>query len=216
MLSPTPMAPDYERIESPEVGVLASVNIGDTVLKKGDQYTYPALQLSSDLTQSFGVGGIGNYQIPAQKLVAKGYNEKHIFYAARGMKHTHSMTGTVSLAGGICVSRTDPEELRFSSDLVLCDIRIQTKPELIPTTATAQDSPSFVQELIYNGRVGDSVKFLYREFSDNMARPAFSQEAQYDLSESQIIGFKNARLEIVDATNTELKYRVLESFPDYE
>ena len=45
------------------------------------------------------------------------------------------------------------------------------------------------------------------------ARPAFNQDVQYDLSEGKTIGFKGARVEIVEATNTNIRYRVLAHFP---
>lgn len=76
------------------------------------------------------------------------------------------------------------------------------------------DTPGFRQELIYNGRSGDTVKFLYREFSGDYARPPFSQEVQYDLKDGSMIGFKSVRIEVLEASNTRLSYRVLSSFPD--
>ena len=42
-----------------------------------------------------------------------------------------------------------------------------------------------------------------------MARPAFSQELKYDISQGKEIGYKSARFEIIKATNTELTYKVL-------
>ena len=70
-------------------------------------------------------------------------------------------------------------------------------------------------ELIYNGRVGDGLRFIYREFYEDMARPSFTQEIQYDLAISQTIGFKSAELEILEATNTRISYRVLNHFADF-
>ena len=70
----------------------------------------------------------------------------------------------------------------------------------------------FEQELIYNGRVGDNLRFVYREFNNKMARSAFSQEIQYDLSESNIIGFKEVRIEIIEATNSNITYKVIVPF----
>jgi len=46
-------------------------------------------------------------------------------------------------------------------------------------------------------------------------RQPFSQEVLYDLSEGNIIGFKGARIEIIEATNFNLKYKVIKSFPEY-
>ena len=70
----------------------------------------------------------------------------------------------------------------------------------------------FKQEFIFNGKVGSSLKFIYREYVNDMARPAFNQELQYDLNESNIIGFKGLRLEVVNATNTNIDYKILSSF----
>jgi hypothetical protein len=71
---------------------------------------------------------------------------------------------------------------------------------------------SFRQELIYNGKAGDNLKFLYREIKDSFLRAPFTQEAIYDLKDGDIIGFKGARLHVVDATNTKIRDQVLKQF----
>lgn len=70
----------------------------------------------------------------------------------------------------------------------------------------------FKQEFIFNGKVGTNLKFIYREYINDMARPAFNQELQYDLNESNIVGFKGLRLEIINATNTNIEYKIFSSF----
>lgn len=45
-------------------------------------------------------------------------------------------------------------------------------------------------------------------------RAPFTQDVQYDLSESSVLGFKQARIEVLDASNTALSYRVIKHFPD--
>lgn len=67
------------------------------------------------------------------------------------------------------------------------------------------------QEFIYNGKSNNTLKFIYREFIKDMARPAFTQELQYDLNESNVIGFKGMRIEIINSTNTILEYKVLQN-----
>lgn len=67
---------------------------------------------------------------------------------------------------------------------------------------------TFSQELIYLGRSGDELSFKYREFSGSLARPAFSADLTYDLSESQTIGYRGARIEIIEAGNQQIRYRV--------
>ncbi|MDB4794921.1 hypothetical protein OAG73_01820 [bacterium] len=72
---------------------------------------------------------------------------------------------------------------------------------------------SFDKQFIYNGKSGSTLKFTYREFNSGYARPAFNQDLNYDLTEGKIIGFKGARIEVIDTTNTSIKYKVLEPFP---
>jgi hypothetical protein len=67
---------------------------------------------------------------------------------------------------------------------------------------------TFRQELIYLGRSGDELSFKYREFSGSLARPAFSADLKYDLSESQTIGYRGARIEVIEAGNQIIQYRV--------
>ncbi|MEM7506443.1 MAG: hypothetical protein AAF415_06835 [Pseudomonadota bacterium] len=71
---------------------------------------------------------------------------------------------------------------------------------------------SFQQTLIYNGTLGSKINIAYREFSGNRARPAFNNEVEYDLSQSQEIAYKGARLEIIEANNSGITYRVLSNF----
>lgn len=70
-------------------------------------------------------------------------------------------------------------------------------------------------ELIYGGVANDIVKITYREFNltgyDAYARPAFSQELQYDLKQSKIITFKQTKLEVISAANDKIVYKVLQS-----
>ncbi|MDA9035073.1 hypothetical protein N9H74_06185 [Hyphomicrobiales bacterium] len=68
------------------------------------------------------------------------------------------------------------------------------------------------QQFIYNGRIGNEIKFIYREFSYNLNRGSFQQEVQYDLNQSNIIGFKELKIEIIEATNQSVTYKVINNF----
>lgn len=67
----------------------------------------------------------------------------------------------------------------------------------------------FRRELVYGGVSQGTVSISYREFSGNLARPAFTQELKYDLKEGREIGYRGARFEILEATNVAVKFRVL-------
>ena len=77
--------------------------------------------------------------------------------------------------------------------------------------APIQDN-SFQQQFIYNGKIDNAIKFIYREFEGGMNRSTFQQELQYDLNESNVVGFKEMRLEIIEATNQSIRYKVIKNF----
>lgn len=71
---------------------------------------------------------------------------------------------------------------------------------------------SFQQTLIYSGCTDDVITLGYREFSNNSARPAFNNDVEYDLENSKIIGYKGARIEVLEANNENITYKVLSNF----
>lgn len=70
----------------------------------------------------------------------------------------------------------------------------------------------FQQTLIYSGRVGNKIKIGYRESSGSLARPAFSNEAEYDLSISDEIAYRGAKIKIISADNLTIRYIVQSNF----
>ena len=75
---------------------------------------------------------------------------------------------------------------------------------------------SVKQEIIYSGLSKGELKITYREYMNDYARASFFQDATYDYSPpaSTMISFKGAQVEILDANNTQVKYKVLKGFSD--
>lgn len=69
---------------------------------------------------------------------------------------------------------------------------------------------SFKAELIYAGNDGATVRFTYREYMNDLARPAFSQELSYNLKESRTIGYKSVKIKIHGISNSSATYEVAE------
>jgi hypothetical protein len=97
---------------------------------------------------------------------------------------------------------------------------IWTKEKLFNSSGKTIVSDIFSAEIIYSGLIGRTLKAVYREYSHDIARPAFYQELQYNLEESKVIAFKTISIEVINATNTSLEYRIssygdLGWFPKY-
>lgn len=67
----------------------------------------------------------------------------------------------------------------------------------------------FEQDIVYMGVDGDNIKILYREYFTQINRPGFSIELEYDLSDKNIINYKNFSIEILSATQHSIQYKVL-------
>lgn len=66
------------------------------------------------------------------------------------------------------------------------------------------------QELIYNGISKNTVRVTYREYYRDMARPAFFQDLNYDLDQSNVVQFRSTKIQIIEANNLFIKFIVLE------
>jgi|JI10StandDraft_1071094.scaffolds.fasta_scaffold20558_5 hypothetical protein len=211
--SATAVAPRVELIDSPPVAQLARAELGDTILEKGKLSTYEGLRLKNELTWGDGFF-LKKFTISPGRLRATHEDKNFLYYRSEAMTSYDAMIGTFPYPGGLCVNHANRSVIQAFIQVGVCNITPNVAPDVERLRVTDVDAPNFRQELIYNGRSGDTIKFLYREFAGDYARAPFSQEVQYDLKDGNTIGFKGARIEIVEATNTNLSYRVVSSFPD--
>lgn len=71
-------------------------------------------------------------------------------------------------------------------------------------------SQDFVKkELIYSGKSANTIEVSYREFRGGFAAPAFFQSVKYDLAESRVIRFQRFRIEVLQADNQAITYKIL-------
>lgn len=75
-----------------------------------------------------------------------------------------------------------------------------------------EGSTNLVQDLVYDGRSGDVVNLTYREFTTDVARPSFAQGLQVDMGRTKRLKYRTLELEIVDANDLEITYKVVSGF----
>jgi hypothetical protein len=157
------------------------------------------LQIESGLLELAGTDGMGGRYFSAHNGLRLAYETKDGFAAPEQFR------------GGIYMTASGTKSLYWFWDGV-SSASIVAAPAFQHTMSTL-DHPTkdarFRRELIYSGVTQSSLSILYREFIDNLARPAFSQELKYDLARGATIGYKGARFEVLSAGNTSITYRVL-------
>lgn len=206
-----PISIATEVIRAPKAGQTATTRLGDSLLEYARSSTYPALRIDGFHRYTFCLYTI---EVDAQKAPAKFLHPEQgkLFQASIFINQLKDTNSRVSSSTWIYKAYQDDTSGYFIKSPNGCGADKEITQETEEIQAIDLESPSFKQELVYNGRVGDDLKIIYREYSNNMARGAFNQEAQYDLSKSDIIAFKGARLRIIDATNQSIEYEVLSHF----
>jgi hypothetical protein len=186
------------KIDQPPIGQVVTASIGDRLLQKGEIVQQNVLQVNHT------IDGVA-YDIPQGVYRGVGHDAKSDFYTAVGVVKSFIADPPKALMLGkapgseLCVVTIFGGKACYSGDF-------ERKNQV------SERGTSFQQTLIYSGRVGDKIKVSYREFSNDMARPAFNNDVEYDLSVSNIIGYKGARIEVLKADNTSITYRVISSF----
>ena len=187
---------DSKQINSPALNAKVTTEIGQTMVEKGYEYLEKAIRLDS---------------LPVSKsLKLKTLKAGDILpyvttYAGNDLYYNSSFEG-------ISVNEKSGKADFYTAEGVRHIVGSKQKIFYTQTTVTKRSEAGFKQQYIYNGKSGNTIKFTYREFNGDMARPAFTQDLQYDLSESNIIGFKELRIEVLKATNIDIEYKVLKSF----
>lgn len=207
------VAPIQKIFDTPQLHIENTAELGDTIVAKGKIYTYDGIELLNQVQAGDGFIII-KFTVAPQKLLMKLEDDSWQYYYGDNVTAYDAIVGTKPVMGGLKLSRNEPGKIAIFANSPHVTLSPNPEPKIEKLKVSALDKPSFKQELIYNGRAGNYVKFLYRELSNDMMRAPFNQEVQYDLSESSIIGFKGVRIEILNASNTTLQYRVLSSFPD--
>lgn len=187
------------QVDYPEIGKVVTVSVGDELLAKGTITEEKVLVVKRTIDG-------GCYDIPAGSYKQLGSDSRNDFYSAAGV-----------IKNAFC-DHFQALSLGKAEGAELCVVTVLSTTSCYPgdyerTTRMSERGKSFQQTLIYNGRVGNKINVGYREFSSNLARPAFNNDVEYDLSASRTIGYKGAQLEVIDANNSSITYKVLKNFP---
>jgi len=140
-------------------------------------------------------------------------------------KHTVNASTASVLLGGpswksfLCL-QDSKQNSRFDVIVLrghrLPDRIVATPYEVVPEMVReVHKSDPFTMDLLYQGAGGGILRLSYREYSANLARPAFQQDATFDLnkdgSPTRLL-FKGAEFEVYEAGNMGIRYRVLAPF----
>jgi hypothetical protein len=211
-----------EEFDEPAIGEVTSRAVGETMVTKGKRTVGPALQVfrETQFNKAEGEKSIMTCAVTAMPGVyfKRGTYTKDPVGADCFGPVSFRITNADGSTNWNCPGQMAIADICNSGEtyfIAYLAQRIFLKQDfdnLKRVEKTLEGRPNFVQELVYNGRAGSTIRLLYREFAEDAIRPAFSQDLQYDLDESTTVGFRDLRLEILDANNTEIRFRLDKGF----
>lgn len=195
-----------KNISEPPIGSVNVANLGDKLLTQGNMVEREALYFPN--LQKMGLGRT----VQSGYYPKQGESEQYIQYSVSSENGAGKIIDGAfnDPSQGLALRKADNAICAFTVYNMMVDCKTGLNYEK-KNWGTA-NSDSFQQTLIYNGKVGNKINIGYREFSSNLARPAFNNDVEYDLSQSKEIGYKGALLEIQDANNQQIKYKVIKNF----
>ncbi len=206
------ITPQIEPADRPALGAVAEIELGEAAVATGQRRSLPGLSLANEL--SWGDGVLRKrFTVAPGRLAARQSDARHIYYFSDRMTARDPLFGTAPYAsGGLCRAKDGSGPVRGFITPGQCVLTWNATPEIRDIRIEEADEGARRRELIYHGRAEGRLRFLYRETSGDGSSQTQAQTIDYDLSQSAVIGFRGARLEVLEADNTRLRYRLLAPF----
>lgn len=194
-------------IQLPEINSISKSNIGETLFINKSITKKPAIEIIK--IPEFKIFSIKHNLSVGQVLPLLGTKNGNKVFIDDSKPYKKDIYFGIALD-----EKTNKYKGLYTNYLNLTGIGYRIKEiegiEVKETIYLSEDNPShYSYEFIYNGKSNNTLKFIYREYIKDLARPSFTQEIQYNLDESVIIGFKNMRIEVINASNSEIEYKIL-------
>jgi len=213
-----PPVVSQKTVSWPAAGEVKTVQLGETMVKTYNVDTISKVVLSAPLRH------LAAYRrdtmaidLPSGEYILSGKDQTGgRFYSKAKRDSTVSwpdgpgkFTDPEPISAGIHIDTQGTASVFWSwkSGVVLVEPD-SSIPNIASSEDRAPEASRFQRELIYTGAAGGVLTVTYREFSNDMARPAFTQELKYDLSD-KVVGYKTARFEVLKTSNSAITYRVL-------
>lgn len=190
----------------PQINTMNEVEIGTSLVSKESGYKYKALKLLKKAKIKIGYSSKDVNE--GDIFINNSYTPKYYLYTALNTTASGASYGIAFPKSGGKASTFYKGGAGFTFNKVITPLEYEEILTPIPKKEYLK------QDFIYNGKVGNAIKFTYREYVNDLARPAFTQDLQYDLTESNIIGFRGLRIEIQSATNIKIQYKVLSYYTE--
>lgn len=195
----------------PEIGTTQEVFLGDRMLAQREGQWRECITPLDTLQRKAGFGMVQVTHKAGEAMCKRSASGKKDRYYANYANFTNS-EGSFSY-------EVQWKPKKNKSKLCICQmgfcgtcVKKINEDQVEEQIAFVYKNNSVQQVIEYTGRNENTLTFTYSEFSDGYAREAFNREFQVDLDKGNIVAFKGAVLEILEATNIQITYKVIRNF----
>lgn len=180
------------------MGVLTTVNVGEVMVS---EYDYLAQEQATLLQAAKGSAWLGRSALPTGSRLQKMEHNGDTYYCPMMMGY-----------GTGCLVDTN-SDMSFDKAYTINAYGTPVNGDKIDPIPYKKSSgvvqSGFKYELIYHGIEESVVNISYREYSQDLARPAFQQELNYTLqSANTTVNFRDIEMTIHQASNNTIDYTV--------
>jgi len=190
----------FERVTVPTIGKEAVAYLGERMILAGLGYFTDSINIPGFDAYATDFRADTYYRIPGTDTF-KAYNES--------VTNNNGYGNPLNTQDWVTY---DPEKNEVCVGLMTCYSATEMGAVYSPEKVFYAQANSFQQLIEYNGKSGSTLKFTYREFKDGMARGSFTTDFTIDLNDGSTFGYKGARFEVIDANNSQIKYKILKAF----
>lgn len=183
----------------PELETESTAVKGDVIYTEYRYRINPAVRLTEDLETEYA-------NVSSKIRLSKMLKDKRVVF------------GTISISDeSITYLYDEDDDGKFEQLMVQARKNAVNWKELKTEAAYEQapgirsESGGFELELLYEGFHDNRVEITYNEYRDDLTQASFTDLIYFELTENSgnIISYKDIKIEIIDATDDQLIYRVL-------
>ncbi|MBF0381929.1 MAG: hypothetical protein HQL69_12980 [Magnetococcales bacterium] len=199
-------SPKISKVSRPPIGDIITVKTGENMLTHGNYHEEKYLTLPNKVTIKWAYTLLpGKYNLIAE-------NDESRFYVPAKNVENGGKINKSSIADSwqsiqaykslkkICVVTT--------TDNTMCKFDVKYTQVTIPYFG----DQGFKQALVYNGKKENKISIGYRTFHNNNPQTRFNNTIEYDLDKSNIVVYRGAQIEVIEATDKDIKFSVIKSF----
>ena len=182
-------------------------SIGDPVLTSGIRMEIDAIQFEEE----FKIGPISNFRFTPGHFIKRGEDDKTEFFMRSPLAGSSQVT-TNPISQPFHALQIFNDETKVCAVMAnggkFCKDGLTYQRISVPTNPKA----AAMQRLVYRGAADKVISFQYEEYVGGTPGPGYIEDLKHELEGTNMFEFKNALLEIVDASEETVTYRVLRSF----